>query len=86
MDLMPYQLKFQEPIVNTELCPWFSKSYGSIEDWEYLDVDIVDLEYEKKFGVKLIYGTPERKDALKPIVAIEFPNETKAVLFVLKWS
>jgi hypothetical protein len=80
-----YQLKFQEPIVNIELCPWFQKSYDSIED-NLMDVDIVDRKYEKKFGVKLIYGTPESKDAIKPILAVEFPSKSEAVLFVLKWS
>ena len=82
---MSYQLKFKEPIVNIDLCPWFSKSYDSIED-NLMDVDIVDRKYEKKFGVKLIYGIPESKDALKPIVAIKFPSKAEAVLFVLKWS
>lgn len=51
-----------------------------------MDVDIVDRKYEKKFGVKLIYGTPESKDAIKPILAVEFPSKSEAVLFVLKWS
>ena len=83
---MPYELKFQEPLVNIELCSWFQKSYESIDDMESTDVDLVDARYEKKFGVRLVYGTPESKDAIKPILAIEFPNDSDAVLFVLKWS
>lgn len=83
---MTYQLKLDPPLVNIELCSWFQKSYESIDDIASTDVDLVDARYEKKFGVRLVYGTPESKDAIKPIDAVEFPNESDAVLFVLKWS
>lgn len=83
---MTYRITFPKPLINpVDEYPWFKNSYESIDDWELNDVDIVDLEYEQKFGLKLIYIIPE-DNGVKPIVAIEFPSEADATLFMLRWS
>jgi hypothetical protein len=65
---------------------WFSNSYSSIPELEYADVDLVDAQYEKKFNVRLIYGEPPENETMRPIMAVEFPSEADAMLFMLRWS
>ena len=63
---------------------WFIKSYQTLDDLEVYDLDLVDKEYERKFNLKLHYQDNFTGN-IKPIVAIEFPNEYAATLFFLKW-
>lgn len=65
---------------------WFMKSYESLDDLGFYDVDLVDKEYEKKFNVKLHYKDFTHKQNVRPIKAIEFPSKANAMLFFLKWS
>jgi hypothetical protein len=70
---------------NEQDYPWFYNSYKTIENWEHKDIDLVDREYELKFGVRFIYGHDIR-GTVKPIVGIEFPSHAHATMFMLKWS
>lgn len=83
---MTYRYEPSSPIKNVEDCRWFDNSYETIENWDHRDVDDVDYDYEKKFNLKLIYGDPENKDSIRPIIAIDFPSQEDAILFMLRWG
>lgn len=83
---MSYKYRFKPALKNIEECRWFNKSYETISDWEFRDVDDVDRDYEEKFNIKLIYGEVETKEEIRPITAIEFPSEEEATLFFLRWA
>ena len=83
---MTYKFVLSKPISNNiDVMPWFMRSYETIPDWEYRDVKDVDKDYEAKFNLKLVYGETTGNE-LAPIVAIEFPSEADATLFVLRWA
>lgn len=84
---MTYRFELQNPLLNEiDQLPWFLRSYGTITDWEYRDVDDVDQDYQDKFKVKFVYGEPKGPRQLKPIIAIDFPSEGDAVMFMLRWA
>ena len=88
MVMMSYRFVLNNSLVNEiDDLIWFSNSYGSIPDWEYREVNDVDRDYEKIFNLKLIYDEDnEVSKNIQPIVAVEFPSEEEAVMFMLKWA
>jgi hypothetical protein len=83
---MAYKVYPKHPIRDVSDCRWFGNSYDTIGELDFKDVEDSDREYEQKFGVKLIYGKPEDPKGVYPILAVEFPSEEDATLFLLRWG
>lgn len=86
---MAYILKLRTPITNNiNEYSWFENAYACIETGsDHNSIEFLDKRFEQKFKVKFIYGEPEADDIDIPaIIGIEFPSETDATMFLLKWS
>ena len=83
---MGYKVRPTHPISDISDCSWFGNSYDTIEELDFTDVVDSDRAYEKKFGVKLIYGKSDHPEVVPPIAAVEFPSKEDATLFLLRWG
>lgn len=59
---------------------WFENSFraAGCMDFYYKDIP---LEYQKAYGYPIHYAREPRK-----IPCVEFPNQTEAIMFILRWS
>lgn len=65
---------------------WFSRSYEAVvgmDEWTTWRQQ--DRAYQRTYGVKLHYG-PAQGWGIKPVIAVEFPTEAAALLFLLVWA
>lgn len=91
---MTYKLLLKEPIyaLNEEGAEsWFVNSYHAADEDEGLDLDEVDIRYEKFHNVKLLTEKrPVRVSAYEHlydyVLGVEFPSEADAILFKLRWA
>ena len=85
---MSYKLMLERPVTDDvvvdETPSWLANSYKTIPNHDTSAFEVIDRNYEKEFGVKLIYSNKIEDD--HTIIGVAFPSKDDATMFLLRWS